>query len=97
VFVPLGLLFSRATLAGLAYIFVWEGILARAISALAPSSVSLTAFSGYADLAEGVHAETLGFLGNLVPGAGGAIAKVLVAYALSIGLTTFLLKRRDLT
>jgi ABC-2 type transport system permease protein len=81
VFVPLGLLFSRATLAGLAYIFVWEGILARAISALAPSSVSLTAFSGYADLAEGVHAETLGFLGNLVPGAGGAIAKVLVAYA----------------
>jgi len=96
VFVPLGLVLSRATLAGLAYIFVWEGILARAISALAPSSVSLTAFSGYADLADGVHAETLGFLGNLVPGAGGAVAKVLVAYAISIGLTTFLLKKRDL-
>lgn len=96
VFVPLGLLFSRATLAGLAYIFVWESILARALSALAPSSVSITAFSGYADVAEGVNFETLEFLGNLVPGAGGAIVKVLVAYAISIGLTTLLLRKRDL-
>ena len=96
VFVPLGLLFSRATLAGLAYIFVWETILARALSALAPSSVAITAFSGYADFAEDVNSETLDFLGNVVPGAGGAIAKVLVAYAISIGLTTLLLKKRDL-
>jgi ABC-2 type transport system permease protein len=97
VFVPLGLLFSRATLAGLAYIFVWEGILGRALSALAPSSVWITAFSGYADLAEDVDAETLGFLGNLVPGVGGALAKALVAFVISIGLTTLLLKKRDLT
>ena len=96
VFVPLGLLFSRATLAGLAYIFVWETILARALSALAPSSVAITAFSGYADFADDVHRETLDFLGNVVPGAGGAIAKVLVAYTISIGLTTLLLRRRDL-
>jgi ABC-2 type transport system permease protein len=96
VFVPLGLLFSRATLAGLAYIFVWEGILGRALSALAPSSVWITAFSGYADLADDVDAETLGFLGNLVPGVGGALAKALVAFVISIGLTTLLLKKRDL-
>ena len=96
VFVPLGLLFSRATLAGLAYIFVWEGILGRALSALAPSSVWITAFSGYADLAEDIDAETLGFLGNLVPGVGGALAKALVAFVISIGLTTLLLKKRDL-
>jgi hypothetical protein len=43
-----------------------------------------------------VNSETLDFLGNVVPGAGGAIAKVLVAYAISIGLTTLLLKKRDL-
>ncbi len=96
VFVPLGLLFSRATLAGLAYIFVWEGILGRALSALAPSSVWITAFSGYADIAEGIPDGTLETLGNLVPGVGGALAKVLVAFVVSVCLTTLLLRKRDL-
>lgn len=96
VFVPLGLLLSRATLAGLAYIFVWEGILARALTALAPSSVWITAFSGYADLADDLPRETMQMVGNVTPGVGGALAKVLVAFGFSIGLTSILLRKRDL-
>jgi ABC-2 type transport system permease protein len=96
IFVPLGLVFSRATLAGLAYIFVWEFIMARALTALAPASIWITALSGYADLTDDLDAEMLGFLGNLVTGVGGALAKMLVAVALSFGLTTLILKKRDL-
>jgi ABC-2 type transport system permease protein len=96
VFTPLGLLLSRATLAGLAYIFIWEGILARALTALAPSSVWITAFSGYAAVADDLTPHALNDLGNLTPGLGGALAKVTVAYVISIALTTLLLKKRDL-
>ncbi len=35
-------------------------------------------------------------VGNVTPGVGGALAKVLVAFAVSIGLTTVLLRKRDL-
>src|SRR5690606_26410401 len=50
VFVPLGYLFSRALIPGLAYVFVWEGILATVVSGLSASSVWRIALSIYADL-----------------------------------------------
>lgn len=96
VFVPLGLVFGRATLTGLAYVFVWEGIMARALSSLAPSSVWITALSGYADLTDELSRETLAFLGNIEPSAGGALTKMVVLTLISIGVTTLILRKRDL-
>jgi hypothetical protein len=49
---PLGYLFDRTLIIGLAYIFVWEGILATAVAGIGPSSVWRIAMSAYADLDE---------------------------------------------
>ena len=37
IFIPVGYLFSRAILVGLAYVFIWEGILTTLISGIAAS------------------------------------------------------------
>ena len=50
VFVPIGYLFTRAVLVGLAYVFVWEGIITTFVTGLSASSVWRTAMSIYADL-----------------------------------------------
>lgn len=96
VFVPLGLVFSRATLAGLAYIFIWESILAVVIGTLAPSSVWLTALSAYVDVADSLGFDATEPLGNMQPGAGGAIVKVLAAALASVAVTSWILRNRDL-
>lgn len=98
-FVPLGLLLNRATLAGLGYLFLWEGILGGLISGIQASSVYRIVLSAWADLAamspdtyEGVDLA----LGRVVIGTGGAIAKVLVMALVSVVLTAMLLRSRDL-
>lgn len=94
VFVPLGYLFSRSLIPGLAYVFVWEGILAAVVSGLSASSVWRVALSIYADLTElpGVAGE---MLGSVKPGVGGGVVTVLVLVALGVSVLTWALKSRD--
>lgn len=99
VFVPLGLILGRATLAGLGYLLVWEGILSSAIEGLQASSVSRIVLSGWADLVTDARFEASGVgdvLGRVAPGLGGASAKVAVMALVSIGLTGLVLRHKDL-
>lgn len=95
VFVPLGMLTGRATLTGLVYIFLWEGILASAASALSASSLWRTGLSAYASLTR-LPAGMSDALGNVSAGTWGAAAKAAVLLAVSGLLTTWLLRTRDL-
>lgn len=91
---PLGYLIDRSLIVGLAYIFVWEGILASAVSGLGPSSIWRTALSGYAGVGD-LPRDALDVLGSVTPGAGGAIAKVVVLFVLGTGVLTWAVRRRD--
>ena len=51
IFVPFGIILGRATLAGLGYLLVWEGVLSNIIEGIQASSVSRIVVSGWADLA----------------------------------------------
>ncbi len=99
VFVPLGLLIGRPTLVGLAFVFVWESILGSFVQGVSTFSVFRTALSAFGDVgrltADG--REVLDeLLGNVVPGVGGAVAKVAVLFTLSVALTTWVLRTLDL-
>ena len=99
IFVPLGYLLKRATLIGLTYVFIWENGIAAAVPAVAslsPWRIGVSAMAGLAprDFFELVPADFA--LGSLSPGAGGAVAKTLVLMALSAGLMSTILRRRDL-
>mgnify|MGYP001815801617 FL=1 len=98
VFVPLGYLAKRATLIGLTYLFIWENGIAGAVSAVAGISPWRIGVSGMAGLAPARFVLELPdfAIGSLTPGTGGAIAKVLVLMALSVGVLTAILLRRDL-
>ena len=50
IFVPLGLLISRSTLTGLAYIFIWETIIGSIASGVSASSMWRTGLSAYGDV-----------------------------------------------
>lgn len=97
-FTPLGYLTERATLAGLAFAFLWEGAVAGAIGALATLSPWRIGFSAFVALApDEVLGVDLDFaLGNVQPGAFGALAKALVMFALGTAVTTWILRTRDL-
>ena len=94
VFVPLGYITRWSVLIGLAYIFVWEGVLASFIDALSPSSLQRIGLSAYAALAD-LSRSTLELLGTVEPGAWGALAKAAVIAALSVLVTTTILRRTD--
>ena len=98
-FVPLGLVLNRATLVGLGYLFLWEGILASIIEGIQASSIYRTVLSAWADLAA-VTPDTYDgvdqILGRVTIGAGGAAAKVAAMALISVMLTGTLLRRRDL-
>ena len=98
-FVPLGLVLNRATLVGLGYLFLWEGILAALISGIQASSVYRIVLSAWADLAAmspDTYDSVDDLLGRVAIGAGGAVAKVLVMALVSVFLTGMVLRRRDL-
>ncbi len=97
IFVPLGYVTDRAVLVGLGFLFIWESGLASAVAALTPFSVSRIGLSAYTALVEGAEALLEEPLGSVAPGAGGALAKALVLAALGVIVTSYLLKRRDLT
>jgi len=94
VFVPLGYLSSRATLIGLGYVFVWEGILASFIPGLSSSSMWRLALSALADLTS-LSPDASQFLGTVVPGLGGAVVKTAVVIALGIGVLAWAVQSRD--
>lgn len=97
-FTPLGYLTQRATLAGLAYVFIWEGAVVGAIPALAATSAWRVGFSAFAAMVpEDVTDLVADFaLGPVEPGVGGAIIKAAVIVAVATLLTTWILRMRDL-
>lgn len=88
VFVPLGLRLQRALLWGLAYVLVWEGVVASVGSTLARTSLRLHLADVLRDLA-GAQPDEFGV-------ATGVSVAVLVVVAVGgVGLTTWLLRRAD--
>lgn len=96
VFVPVGLMARQSTLIGLAFVLIWEGVIAGAGNTLAVASIWRTGLSGYVSVTPDVPPDVIDALGSLTPGAGGAFAKVLVLSAISLAGTTLLLRHRDL-
>lgn len=96
VFLPIGLLARRSTLIGLAYILIWEGIISRVVDGAAASSIWRIGLTAYADLANDLPRDVDDLLGTLTPGVGGAFAKALVLATISIAVTTWLLRKRDM-
>jgi ABC-2 type transport system permease protein len=97
-FTPLGYVTERATLAGLAFAFLWEGAVAGTIGALATLSPWRVGYSAFVDLAP-PEILTLDFafaLGNVQPGALGALAKAAAMFAIGTAITTWILRTRDL-
>ncbi len=99
IFVPLGLLLNRATLAGLGYLLLWEGVLAGVVEGIQASSTYRIVLSAWGDLAP-LSADTYdavnAALGRVEIGLGGAFAKAAVLAAVSIALTGLALRHRDL-
>lgn len=94
VFVPLGYLAPRAILVGLGYVFVWEGIVAALVGGAAQASIWRISMSIYADLTTlpGAAAEVLG---PVLPGAGGAVAKLVGVVAVGWLILWWALRTRD--
>lgn len=98
IFLVLGFLTERSTLLGLAFVFVWENGIVFAVTALATTSPWRLGYSAFLGLAPPEAFDEIGeALGNLTPGAGGAVARALVFVVLSTLVTTLILRRRDLT
>ncbi len=93
VFVPLGYLFGRSLLVGLAYVFVWEGILASAVPGLSASSIWRTGLSIYADL-DDLDRDVLDVI-ILTPGTWGGVMKVAFVSLAGIAILTWAIRRRD--
>lgn len=94
-FVPAGYLIPRVILVGLAYVILWEQIVARLVTGVANTSVWRFALSIYADLVASGSEELTGALGPVTPGAGGGVVKVLIVMILGWLLLTWALRRRD--
>ncbi|MGH8911200.1 MAG: hypothetical protein ACRDVD_01710 [Acidimicrobiia bacterium] len=93
-FVPLGYLLPRVVLTGLAYVILWEQVVARLVPGVANTSIWRFALSIYADL---VHAaeELAEGLGPMAAGVWGGVAKIAAVALLGTGLLTWALRRRD--
>lgn len=97
-FMPLGYLTERATLIGLAFVFIWETAIAGTIPGLATTSPWRIGFSAFVDLAPTevlFHVPDFA-LGDLTPGIGGSLFKTALIGGVSILFTSWILRRRDL-
>lgn len=94
-FVAAGYLVPRVILVGLAYVILWEQIVARLVPGVANTSIWRFAMSVYADLAGSANQGLGEVLGPVVPGVGGGILKVAVVAVLGWMLLTWALRRRD--
>ncbi len=97
-FLPLGYVTERATLIGLAFVFIWETAIAGTIPGLATTSPWRIGFSAFLDLAPvAVVREVPDFaLGSLEPGVGGSLLKMALLLGISTLVTGWILRRRDL-
>ncbi len=99
VFLLLGYITSRAVLIGLVYVFIWENGISLTSAALANVSllrIGLSAYVGMVPAAGERYGLDSEVLGAIAPGAGGAVAKVLVIAALAVATGASMLRRRDL-
>jgi len=98
VLLPLGLVFKRATLAGLVYLLLIEQFLARNIeqfSNLSPFRIGTSAYAGLSDFNRVIA--TLDITNGAVEaGAGGAAIKAVVVALIMWGLTGLALRELDL-
>jgi ABC-2 type transport system permease protein len=99
VFVPLGYITDRSTVIGLAFVFVWENGMAAAVQSLATTSPWRIGFSALSGMAPKVLSggDIRDFaLGDLMPGAGGALVRAAVFLLLATAVISAMLRRRDL-
>jgi len=96
VFLVLGHLTSRAVLAGLVYLFLWESGISFAAESLANVSLFRIGLSAYAGMVDGAPTILDDVLGSLTPGPGGAAVKAVVITAGAVGGAAWLLAHRDL-
>lgn len=98
-FVPLGLLLSRAVLIGMAYLILWELTLGAFLDGIRSTSLFRIAVSAWADWGtlSPANQEALELiLGRVKVGGWGAAAKVAVLLVLSVIATWLILQRREL-
>ena len=99
VFVPLGYLTDRAVIIGLAFVFIFENGIARALtglSTLSPWRIGYSAMAALLPEAATFDAAEFG-VGSVAPGVWGALAKTAVLALLSVAFVGTLFKTRDLT
>ena len=96
-FVPLGFFTDRAVLAGLAFVLVFENGVVSALSGLSALSPWRLGLSTFSSLAPDAVTTALGDFGAAdLSGFGSTIGRTIIVAALSIGLTTLVLRKRDL-
>jgi len=94
VYVPLGFMTDRAVLIGVAYLLIFENGIAALLTGLAALSPWRVGISVFADLADGAR---LILDSSTAPlSLGRALVTTAIYVAVSIGITTRLLRKRDL-
>lgn len=98
VLVPLGYVTERASVVGLAYVFIWESAIAGTIAGLAWSSLWRIGFMAFVDLAPAVAVEVVPdfALGDLAPSLGSSLTRVAILTAIATVVTGWMLRTRDL-
>ena len=79
---------------GLAYVFVWEGIITTFVTGLSASSVWRTVMSIYADITV-LPDDALDTLGPVAPGVGGGVLKLVGTVLVGVTALTWALRKRD--
>ena len=90
-----GYITDRAVIIGLAYLLIWEGIVTSAASQVATTSIWRMGVSAYAGIT-GEIADMEDLLSGVLPGAWGAMLKVLGLAAASVLALGYLMRDRDL-
>jgi len=109
VFQTVGFITDRAVIIGLGYLLIWEGIVTSTASQVATTSLWRIGASAYAGIVAGDHwgsstgvlqsqvvADLKDLLSGVNPGLWGATAKVAVLAAISVAVTGYLMRDRDL-
>jgi hypothetical protein len=98
ILVPLGYVTERASVIGLAYVFIWESAIAGTIPGLAWTSMWRTGFMAFVALAPAGTEQIVDdfALGDLTPSLGGSLTRAIVLTAIATVVTGWLLRTRDL-
>ncbi len=96
-FVPLGFFTDRAVLIGLAFVFIFEGLIVSALSGLSSLSPWRLGLSAFSDLAPNEVSSQLADFGAVdLAGIGATMFRTAAIAVLSIAAITLILRRRDL-